>query len=141
MDPKEIVREAEAAYDTADVDRIMELFDPEIVIYWNGQKTAEGLAEARTFHEEAFADDRIEREVRKSLRAASGDTIAVEWRAISVDSAGTRYEQYGGEFWTMRDGRLHEWHAYSDTYEYDDSDESRDEEYLSQHGAGEGLPD
>lgn len=131
MEPEAIVREAEAAYTAQDVDRIMELFDPEIEIYWNGRKVAEGLAEARTFHENMYAEERQEYEVRKSFRAASGDTITVEWTVDWVDPDGSPMQGYGGEFWTMRDGRLREWHAYYEAYERHETDDQQDAEYLS----------
>jgi hypothetical protein len=40
MIPEEIVKQAEATYDALDLERIMELFDPQIVVYWNGQNFA-----------------------------------------------------------------------------------------------------
>lgn len=117
MDPQEIVNQAEAAYQSGDVDRILELFDPEIVIYWNGWKKAEGLEAARKMHE--APDDRTyEKELEatsgpeKTLRAASGDTIAVEWKFSRTFSDGSQWEGHGGEFWKMRDERLLEWNAY-----------------------------
>lgn len=131
MESKEIVREAEAAYTAQNVDRIMELFDPEIVIYWNGRKVAEGLSEARTFHEEIYADEMQEYEVKKSLRAASGDTITVEFTVEGIDPDGSPMEGYGGEFWTMRDGLLREWHLYYESHRLDETDDQRDEEFLS----------
>lgn len=135
MDPEKTVRKAQAAYDAGDINRIMELFDPEIVIYWDGRKEVDGLAEARTFHEEMYADldERREYEVRKTLRAASGDTITVEWTATWIDSDGNHIEVYGGEFWTMRDGRLREWHAYSESYEHDETVDQRDDDYLGHY--------
>lgn len=55
MTPREILEQAEAAYTAQDIDRILELSDPEIVFYWNGQKQAHGLAEMREVHEERFS--------------------------------------------------------------------------------------
>lgn len=139
MDPEEIVNETEAAYQAEDVDRIMELFDPDIVFYWNGRKQGEGLAEVREIHEEEFVlgDEAIrEYEIHKSLRAASGDTIAVEWTNSWIDKDGIYNVEYGGEFWTMRDGRVHEWHAYTESYEYDETDNPRNKDYLSIHPEG-----
>lgn len=138
-DPEERVREAESAYTAQDVDRIVELFDPEIVIYWDGRKVADGLAEARSFHEELYAQERDEYDVRKSLRAASGDTIAVEWTVDWIDDDGSTVEGYGGEFWTMRDGRLREWHAYYE--EYEPPDDGRENVFLSHHSAADGAED
>ena len=46
-----LVRAAERpAYQAQDLDAIMQLFHPEIVIYWNGERVAIGHAEARQFH-------------------------------------------------------------------------------------------
>lgn len=115
----------------------MELFDPEIVFYWNGRKQGEGLAEVREAHEEMlFPDDIEEWEIRKTLRAASGDTIAVEWTSSWLDADGNRNEGYGGEFYTMRDGRLREWHAYHAGYTRDGPDDRKDADYLS-HRSGD----
>ena len=123
MDPEEIVEQAEAAYQSRDVDRMMELFDPEIVWYWNGWKKAEGLDEVRRLHEEVFTGDQQGDEqfqIEKTLRAASGDTIAVEWETSWTDSAGRQRTGHGGEFWTMRDGLLLEWHAYHALHDEED---------------------
>jgi hypothetical protein len=114
--PEEIVRAAEAAYTTLDIDEIMALFDPEIVLVWNGKVAARGLDELRRWHEERHAG-RKSQTIRKTLRAASGDTIAVEWIARWNDPAtGTPMEGHGGEFWRMRGDRLLEWHAYAQSY-------------------------
>ncbi len=45
-----LVRGAERAYQAQDLDTIMQLFHPEIVIYWNGERVASGHREARQFH-------------------------------------------------------------------------------------------
>jgi hypothetical protein len=52
MTAEEIVKQAEVAYDALDLDRIIQLFDPQIIVYWNGQKIIEGLEELRKWHEE-----------------------------------------------------------------------------------------
>jgi ketosteroid isomerase-like protein len=131
MNPEALVREVEAAYQSQDIDRMMELFDPEVVFYWNGRKQGEGLADVRAAHEEMlFADDIDDWEIRKTLRAASGDTIAVEWTSSWVDGDGTRREGYGGEFYTMRDGRLREWHAYHQSYARDGAADDTDGDFL-----------
>jgi nuclear transport factor 2 (NTF2) superfamily protein len=113
MTPEEIVKQAEAAYDALDLDRIIQLFDPQITVYWNGQKILEGLEEVREWHEgwmtRAKGGDHW---VRKTLRAASGDAIAGEWEDYALGEDGKYYRGYGGEFWKMREGRLLEWRAY-----------------------------
>lgn len=121
MDPKEAVRQAEQAYQSQDVDRIMKLFDPGIVMYWNGQKRGEGLAEVRAVHESMFAGDLQDFEIQKTLRAASGDTICVEWTTTWIDENGNHKGGFGGEFWTMRDDRLREWHAYHAEHTLDET--------------------
>src|SRR5690349_19408466 len=95
---EDIVRAAEAAYTTLDIDQIMALFDPEIVLVWNGKVAARGLDELRRWHEERHAG-RERQWIRKTLRAASGDTIAVEWVTRWKDPVtGTPMEGHGGEF-------------------------------------------
>ncbi len=68
--PEEIVQAAEAAYTTLDIDQMMALFDPEIVLMWNGKVAARGLDELRRWHEERHAG-RERQWIRKTLRAAS----------------------------------------------------------------------
>jgi nuclear transport factor 2 (NTF2) superfamily protein len=110
--PEELVRGAEAAYGALDIDRIMGLFDAEIVFFWNGELGATGLDQLRRWHESSFANVRDYR-IRKTLRAASGDTIAVEWADSWVDAAtDARREGHGAEFWIMKGNRLREWRAY-----------------------------
>lgn len=36
------------------MDGIMKLFDPDVVIAWNGERVATGLAEARRFHDDVL---------------------------------------------------------------------------------------
>lgn len=137
MDPEEIVTKTEAAYQSQDIDRIMDLFHPEILMYWNGRKQAEGLAAVRDVHEAMYADEMHEFEIRKSLRAASRDTIAVEWTTTWIDADGNRNGGYGGEFWLMDDGRLREWHAYHTSYVHDETEDRRPDDFLSLRGGTE----
>ena len=94
----------------------MPLLHPDIVIYWNGRKVAEGLdAGAATFTPVAWASDRRSRrdyQLHKTLRAADGDTICVEWESSYRTDDGQLVRGRAGEFWTMRYGLLIEWHAY-----------------------------
>jgi nuclear transport factor 2 (NTF2) superfamily protein len=117
MIPEEIIKQAEAAYDALDLDRIIQLFDPQIIVYRNGQKIIEGLEELRKWHEEWIKTaSRGDHWVRKTLRAASGDTIAGEWEDYALGDDGKYHRGYGGEFWKMRDGRLLEWRSYYEKY-------------------------
>jgi nuclear transport factor 2 (NTF2) superfamily protein len=116
MSPEEIVKQAEAAYAAHDIDRVADLFDPEVVVYFNGKKEFEGRDAVVEFEREQF-ESRITKKMKKTLRAASGNIIAVEWEALFVDKAsGEIWEFYGGEFWTMHDNRLLEWHNYGKSY-------------------------
>lgn len=123
MDPEALVTEAEAAYQTQDADRIMALFDPEIVVYWNGRKQWDSLEPLRAEHAEFIASF-PEYEIRKTLRAAAGETITVEWTDRWVDADGNRGRGSGAEFWTMRDERLREWHAYYEEHDLEADAES-----------------
>ena len=50
--------------------------------------------------------------MHKTLRAADGDTICVEWQSSYRDDDDRLVRGRAGEFWTMRYGLLIEWHAY-----------------------------
>ena len=111
----QLVAAAEAAYRSQDLSQIMRLLHPDIVIYWNGQKVAEGLDAARRFHTDRLgfgSSGRRDHQLRKTLRAADGDTICVEWESSYHAEDGQLVRGRGGEFWTMRYGLLIEWHAY-----------------------------
>jgi nuclear transport factor 2 (NTF2) superfamily protein len=111
----QLVAAAEAAYLSQDLSRIMALLHPDIVIYWNGRKVAEGLEAAREFHTNRLglgSQARREFQLRKTLRAADGDTICVEWESSYRNDDGEMVRGRAGEFWTMRYGLLIEWRAY-----------------------------
>jgi putative hydrolase of the HAD superfamily len=111
----QLVAAAEAAYRSQDVSQIMPLLHPDIVIYWNGRKVAEGLEQARQFHANRLgfgSTTRHDYELHKTLRAADGDTICVEWQSSYRTDDGRLVRGAAGEFWTMRYGLLIEWRAY-----------------------------
>jgi putative hydrolase of the HAD superfamily len=111
-----LVAKVEALYQAEDLDAIMRLFHPEIVVYWNGAKVATGLDETRAFHIDRLRTgqgERLDYRLRKTLRAAQHDTITVEWSSRYRTASGEQIESRAGEFWTMRNGRLIEWHAYN----------------------------
>jgi nuclear transport factor 2 (NTF2) superfamily protein len=111
----QLVAAAEAAYRSQDLSQIMRLMHPDIVIYWNGQKVAEGLDAARQFHLQRLgfgSTPRRDYELHKTLRAAEGDTICVEWQSSYRDDNDQLVRGRAGEFWTMRYGLLIEWRAY-----------------------------
>ena len=111
----QLVAAAETAYRSQDLSQIMPLLHPDIVIYWNGQKVAEGLDAARQFHMQRLGfgtTTRRDYELHKTLRAAEGDTICVEWQSSYRDDNDQLVRGRAGEFWTMRYGLLIEWRAY-----------------------------
>jgi len=111
----QVVAAAEAAYRSQDLSRIMPLLHPDIVIYWNGIKVAEGLDAAREFHTQRLGFGtkiRADYQLRKTLRAAEGDTICVEWESSYRTDDGRLVRSRAAEFWTMRYGLLIEWRAY-----------------------------
>jgi putative hydrolase of the HAD superfamily len=112
---EQAVARAEAAYRSQDLSQIMPLLHPDIVIYWNGVKVAEGLDQARQFHTNSLGFGRTTRHdylLHKTLRAADGDTICVEWTSSYRTDDGRTVRGAAGEFWTMRYGLLIEWRAY-----------------------------
>ena len=122
----QMVAAAEAAYRSQDLSQIMPLLHPDIVIYWNGRKVAEGLDAARDFHTQRLGFGtkvRADYQLRKTLRAAEGDTICVEWESSYRTEDGQLVHGRAGEFWTMRYGLLIEWRA--DYQRLDDEEVSR----------------
>jgi uncharacterized protein (TIGR02246 family) len=114
--PEDLVRAAEAAYNALDVDRVLALFTPGVVFYMNGQLVGKGLDDLRRWHERFFAAVQDYR-LTKTLRAASGDVITVEFTETFVRSkTGEPMQGFGGEFWTMQGDRLAEWHLYWRSY-------------------------
>ena len=104
-----------AAYRSDDLDVVMGLFDPDISIHWNGERVALGADEARRFHAERLGvgtGDRRDLHVRKRLRAASGDTVAVEHESDHRDADGALVAAASAEFWTLRRGLIVEWNVY-----------------------------
>jgi nuclear transport factor 2 (NTF2) superfamily protein len=112
MTPEEIVKKAEEAYAAQDLDLVKNLFDPEVVVFWNGKKFLEGRDQVIEFERKNFSSW-TDFKIKKTLRAASSDTIAVEWEGTFIDKQSGKFtEMYGGEFWKIRDDRLIEWRAY-----------------------------
>ncbi|MEO7371858.1 MAG: nuclear transport factor 2 family protein, partial [Ilumatobacteraceae bacterium] len=125
----QLVAQVEAAYLSQDVAQIMPLLHPDIVIYWNGHKVAEGREAARNFHtgrlgfgSRARADFRL----TKNLRAAQDDTIAVESESRYRADDGRLVHGKAGEFWTMRYGLIIEWHAYHHRLTDDQTEDATD---------------
>ena len=106
---------AEEAYGAQDLDAIMRLFHPDAIVYWDGEKVASGLDEVRRFHVERLGFGEVSRhdyELTKTLRAAQGDTVAVEWQSRYRTADGSLRAARAAEVWTLRGDQLVEWHAY-----------------------------
>jgi putative hydrolase of the HAD superfamily len=111
----QLVAAAEAAYRTQDLSQILPLLHPDIIIHWNGRKVAQGLDAAKEFHIRRLgfgSSTRHDYQLHKTLRAADGDTICVEWESSYRTDDGQLVRGKAGEFWTMRYGLLIEWNAY-----------------------------
>lgn len=103
------------AYRADDLDVVMRLFDPDVSIHWNGVRVALGAEEARRFQADRLGvgtGARHDLRVRKRLRAASGDTIAVEHESTHADAEGNVTTAASAEFWTLRRGLIIEWRVY-----------------------------
>jgi len=114
--PEAIVQAAEDAYNALDLDRVLALFTPDAVFYMNGQLVGKGTDDLRRWHERFFSAVEDYR-LSKTLRAASGDTITVEFTETFLrPKTGELMQGFGGEFWTMDGDRLAEWHLYWRSY-------------------------
>ncbi len=111
----EIVKHTEAVYQARDLEAAVALFAADAVIVWNGREMARGLDAVRAFHEGFFDPTKTDLTVEKSLIAASGDAIAVEWRAGWTNPDGSRGEQTAAEHWFMAGEKLAEWRAFAIT--------------------------
>lgn len=113
MTPEEIVKKAEDAYNAKDIERVKDLFHPDVIVYWDGKKVMEGRNQVVEFERNNFANT-TDFHLKKTLRVANGDMLGVEWAGeFTVKDSGKRHEMFGGEFWKLQDGRLIEWRAYS----------------------------
>lgn len=110
--PESLVKAAEEAYNSLDLERILALFAPDVVFYRNGKLVAKGIDAVRHWHEKFVASVKDYR-LHKTLRAASGDTITLEFVETWTNvNDGQSMESFGGEFWTMEGDRLADWHLY-----------------------------
>lgn len=114
-DAQQLVDRVAEAYRSDDLERVMALFDPDISIHWNGERVALGLEDARRYHVDDLGvgtGARHDLHLRKRLRAASGDTVAVEHESSHRTPAGNPVRAASAEFWTLRRGLIVEWHVY-----------------------------
>jgi nuclear transport factor 2 (NTF2) superfamily protein len=105
------LREAEEAFATADVDRILSAFDPDIVIRYADFPEMNGIDEARRWLESRFARQ-CDYSLRKRLHAVSGSTLGGSWEGEWQDAkTGQQMEGRGVEVQTLRNGKVTEWIA------------------------------
>ena len=107
-----LVRAVEAAYVADDLERVLALLDPDVSIHWNGERVALGHDHARRFHTDTLrvgVGERRDLTIRKRLRTASGDTIAVEHESSSTRPDGSIERCTALEVWTLRRGLIIEW--------------------------------
>ena len=116
MTPTETVAAAEAVHAAVDMDRIMDLFQDDVIFYWNGKVKARNKTELQRWYEEEYFANIRKYEITKSLRAAAGDTLTVEWRSKKTDPDGRMSEEFGMEIWFLHAGRLREWRAQATEY-------------------------
>ncbi|MGH8990373.1 MAG: nuclear transport factor 2 family protein [Acidimicrobiia bacterium] len=129
--PEGLVKKAEDAYNALDMDRVLALFTSDAVFYMNGKLVGKGIDDLRRWHERLFAAVKDYR-LTKTLRAASGDTITVEFADTWVNSQTREPRQgFGGEFWTMEGDRLAEWHLYWRGFPRPEGAESSSHEHRS----------
>jgi hypothetical protein len=110
-----LVQAAQEAYAAQDLEAVMGLFHPDCLVSWNGRHVASGHDEVRRFHLDELgfgAEAGPGLALTKTLRAAQGDTISVEWESRSPAGDGQLVVGRGGEFWTLRGDLIVEWHAY-----------------------------
>lgn len=112
---EKVVRLAEAVYRRRDVEEAVALYEPDATIIWNGREVARGTDQIRAFHVKFFDPAIQNMQLDKTLVAASGNTIAVEWAATWDNPDGTRGEQIAGEHWDMKGERLTQWRAFVST--------------------------
>lgn len=119
MSPEEIVQFAEDVHASCDVERMMECFEDNIVASWNGQPIAANKEELRAWYH-GFFDPQKAFSLKKTLCAADGDIIAVEWHHQRTDADGKRFEGHAAEIWWMSENnRLVQWHAHCTEYPLD----------------------
>lgn len=116
--PDDLVRRSEAAQADQQWDVLLDLAGPNVTGYWNGRQIATNASELRRWYAFNFSRARSYH-IEKTLRAASGDTVAIEWVDHWTDGESTRFvDGHGAEFWQLSDGRIQEWRAYWHGYWY-----------------------
>jgi nuclear transport factor 2 (NTF2) superfamily protein len=105
------LREAEEAFATADVDRIVSAFHPDVVIRYADFPEMKGIEEARRWLQARFARQRNYR-LRKTLCAVTANVLGGSWEGEWEDArTGLLMQGRGLEFQTLEDGKVVYWLA------------------------------
>jgi putative hydrolase of the HAD superfamily len=99
-----LVAEVERTYRAGDLGAMSALLHPDVVIYWDGHKVAEGLVPAGHFYQRLFGDVA---DAQITTRAVDGDTVAIEWESATAETP-----RVAAELWTLRYGLLIEVRGY-----------------------------
>ena len=119
MKPEEIVQFAEDTHASRDVEQMMQCFEDDITATWNGQPIASNKDELRAWYKNFF-DPLQAFTLKKTLRAANDNVIAVEWHHQRTDADGNQFEGFAAEIWWMSENnRLSQWHAHCTEYPLD----------------------
>lgn len=111
-----LMREAEAAFSAADVERILRMFTTDVVVHYADLPEMRGL-DAYAEHLRSRFERQRDYQARKTLRAVTGDLVVDSWEATWLDGAvGRRMCGRGIEILAMRDGRVHELDAVFNTW-------------------------
>lgn len=115
MTPLQVVKAAEDAYASQNLERVAALFHRDVEVWWNGNKTLTGRAAVVESEGKNFASW-TDFTIHKTLHVANGDDLGVEWTCSYTSKAtGKRETVNGAEFWKLKDGQLIEWRAFSTT--------------------------
>ncbi len=99
------------AYNSRNLDTIAELFSDDVVATWNGQLIASNRQQLRAWFAAGPIGTAEHFAISKTLKVASKDTFAVQWRYDVHGPDGDRVG-IGLEFWSVRDGVVDCWDAY-----------------------------
>jgi ketosteroid isomerase-like protein len=102
-----LMREAEAAFSAADVERILRMFAADVVVRYADLPEMRGL-DAYAEHLRARFELQRDFRARKTLRVVAGDLVVDSWDATWLDGeTGKRMCGRGIEVLAMQDGRVH----------------------------------
>ena len=106
---EQVLKEAQEAFIQRDVERILRGFAADIVIRYADFPEMQGLDALEAWLEARFKRQK-NYQLRKTLRAVTGDTIACWFEGHWEDAVtGKQMQNRGSEFLTMRDDKIALW--------------------------------